>query len=265
MIEWVLILGVLMVAIFSRRHKTLTFSGMWAAIIVGVLIALGLGIGGLVLLAVFFGSSAFWGGRESDISNREAVTEKGGERDAWQVLANGGPAALCALFVWIWPEFSLMWTSAFVGSLAAATADTWATEIGSKSRQRPFHILTRKRVSRGVSGAVTSLGIAAAFAGSFLISAIAIMLWWSSLSGAHIWLMVFTAIGFLANLVDTLVGASLQVVYRCPVCGQFTERTTHCGVPSERVKGRSFVNNDFVNVTCTLAGAFLGAIVGTRF
>lgn len=45
-----------------------------------------------------------------------------------------------------------------LGALAAATADTWATEIGAFSPRNPRHILSFQEVTKGSSGGVTLLG-----------------------------------------------------------------------------------------------------------
>ena len=91
--------------------KWLTGRGAVAALAVGVATVWGFGWRGLMLLLAFFISGSL-------------LTEGGGQRTDRQVLANGGIAALAALAgSWI----------AFAGALAAATADTWASEIGRAS------------------------------------------------------------------------------------------------------------------------------------
>ncbi|ERN54815.1 DUF92 domain-containing protein [Alkalihalophilus marmarensis] len=250
-----LYIGVVLLAAAAYYLKKLTVSGAVAAVVVGWCIAFGLGFYGLMVLAIFFITSSMWsslwkGRKASD------VTEKGDRRDAWQVAANGGVAALMALFYGFNP--SPIWIFAFVSSLAAANADTWASEIGTLSRQRPLHILTWKRVEPGTSGAITALGSAAAFAGSFLISVFAILGWWSAYHNSHVLLIALTVVGFLGNIIDTLVGASFQVLYKCRECGIETEATEHCGSQTEYMSGLRWLNNDVVNIACTASGALLG-------
>jgi uncharacterized membrane protein len=61
---------------------------------------------------------------------------------------------------------------------------------------------------------------------------------------------------------DSLLGATLQAQYRCPVCRKITEKTSHCGqeiIPLER--GYRMINNDVVNFCNTVAGGLLGGLL----
>src|SRR6185503_19506702 len=95
----------------------------------------GLGWRGLLLLLAFFVSST--------------LLSKPTTRNAWQVLANGGVAALAAL--------AGSW-AAFAGALAAATSDTWASEIGRHSRSLPRLISNGTAVPAGTDGGITVRG-----------------------------------------------------------------------------------------------------------
>jgi len=140
------------------RAKALSPSGAIAACVVGGTI---FGLGGLAwatVLIAFFASSSFLSFfKASDSRKIEAsqTFEKGGRRDAAQVIANGGvAAALAALSIPLEGAALPHLFAGFVGALAAATADTWATEIGVLSKARPRMITTWKIVDAGTSGAV---------------------------------------------------------------------------------------------------------------
>src|SRR5512142_3414403 len=115
----------------------LTPTGVVAAAAVGAATTLGTGWRGLALLAVFFVSSS-------------ALTRGGGRRTASQVFANGGIAAVAALLSLL----GRAWLPAFAGALAAAAADTWATEIGSRSSATPRLVTSAGPGPPGPSGGV---------------------------------------------------------------------------------------------------------------
>ena len=128
--------------------KWLTGRGVVAALGVGVAVGWGLGWRGFVPLLAFFISGSLL---------TQLTGGEGGRRTAAQVLANGGVAAIAALLG--------AWTAA-LGSLAAATADTWATELGSFARRPPRLITTGQAVPAGTSGGITVLGTAGGVVGA---------------------------------------------------------------------------------------------------
>ena len=194
-------------------------------------------------LLVFFGTStglSRWRRRA-----KEALGyEKGGRRDAGQVLANGGVAAACLLLPLVVPAldphraFGLM-----LGALAAANADTWATEIGSALGAPTIDLRTGRAAAPGTSGAVSLPGTLAALAGAALVGCFA-----ENLTG---WGMV-TAAGLAGVLMDSGLGATVQAQWRDPARpGHWTEQAQ--GEPPAR--GRGWVGNDLVNLACTGLGA----------
>ena len=59
---------------------------------------------------------------------------------------------------------------------------------------------------------------------------------------------------------DSLLGATVQTIYTCPVCHKETEKRLHtCGTPTERLRGWAWLNNDLVNFSASLVGALVGA------
>ncbi|MGO4887170.1 DUF92 domain-containing protein [Anaerobacillus sp. MEB173] len=251
--------GVVLLAIIAYKRRSLTVSGALGACIVGSAIALGLGLNGLLLIGTFFLTSTYWSSykkkQKETIGN---IIEKGDERDIIQVLANGGIPAVIALGYYFLSTPPLI--AAFVGSLAAATADTWASEIGVLSKKKPFHIIRFQTVERGISGAVSLLGMGAALIGAGVISSLGTWLWWGAGEGFLVLVFLFTIAGFLGNIVDTILGGTLQVSYVCSVCSAETERKFHCNKKTVQFKGKSYMNNDQVNVLCSFTGALIGLI-----
>jgi uncharacterized protein (TIGR00297 family) len=199
--------------------------------------------GAATLLAFFVSSSALSRGQRH-------AQAKGARRDAWQVLANGGAATAC---------LALGSRGGFVASLAAAAADTWATEIGMRARHAPRLITTGRIVEPGTSGGVTALGLLASAAGALLVGAA-----WALTSSQPRALRLALVTGLCGSILDSLLGATLQALYRCPKCGALTEETVHktCGQRTQLVHGFEPVTNDVVNALATAAAAVLGARLG---
>lgn len=239
---------ILCVAYLAYKRKSLTLSGAIASFFVGIGIALGFGYKGLVVLGVFFVSSSMLSKYKSKTKQTmEEKTQKGSTRDQWQVMANGGIAAIAGIIYYFTKES--VWITVFAILLAAANSDTWASEVGSLSRKKPISVRTFKRTLTGTSGAVSVLGTTAAFAGSLLIALTANFLF----SLEPVLFYVILVFGFLGNIVDTLLGAFVQVEYKCPVCGRIVETNIECHTTLVKTKGFALFNNDMVNV---LSGFF---------
>ncbi|HEX8229394.1 MAG TPA: DUF92 domain-containing protein [Chloroflexia bacterium] len=251
------------------RARALSASGAVAACVVGGTV---FGFGGMsaaLLLITFFASSSLLSFfRAGDQAKKRAAEtfDKGGRRDAAQVLANGGVAALAVLLFYFFP--SAFFSGAFVGALAAATADTWATELGVLSKRRPRLITTGGLVQAGTSGAISLLGSAAALGGALFIGLVAGLLGRFPEGGyfpvGSIVAAVGTALigGAAGSMADSLMGATIQASYYCPACDKPTESKVHrCGTRTTLTRGLPWVNNDLVNLAATVTGALVGGAV----
>ena len=269
------LLGVTLAAVVAYgayRTRSLDRSGAIAAILVGSVI---FGAGGwqwAVLLLAFFISSSLLTRAHRD--RKRAVNQdyaKAGARDAGQVLANGGLPALFAVLHSFFPEQPWAWIG-FAASLAAATADTWATELGVLSHRKPRLITTFRLVEPGSSGGISLVGSLAALAGAALIGLLAVLFTFRlqasvfsrQLSPAiddwtlftDYWLLI-TVAGLLGSLFDSLLGATVQAMYWCPTDQKETERhPLHtCGTPTTLLRGWPWLGNDWVNLACASFGA----------
>jgi uncharacterized protein (TIGR00297 family) len=231
----VALVGAPLVGFLAWRVRALTLSGAIAAACVGFChLAFGGWLGAGALLAFFGTSTALskLGKRKKDALG----FEKSGQRDAWQVLANGGVAALCAV---------LGQPEAMLGALAAANADTWATEIGSLFGGKPRRITNFALAEPGESGAISFLGTLAAFTGATLIGAF----------GGVAWLTV-TLGGFLGALADSLLGATVQAQWWDEQKKRWSE------IPQENpARGVNWLRNDTVNILATIIGAATAALL----
>jgi len=211
----------------------LTRGGVAAAACVGGAVVWGLGWGGLIPLFAFLLSGSLLSSRGSTHT---------GPRTARQVLANGGVAAAAAL-AHNWP--------ATAGAIAAAAADTWATEIGARARNQPVLITTGRRVSPGTSGGITALGTAGGLAGALLMAMLAALVA-AELRWRGVW--VVSVAGAAGMFADSLLGATLQARYACPQCGRVMEHAGRCHAPVQLIRGWRWLDNDAVNVIGSLAG-----------
>jgi uncharacterized protein (TIGR00297 family) len=233
------------------RAGMLTTGGAIAAACLGSAAALA-GLDWMLLLLTFFLTSVLLGrfGRETKRRRSADVIEKAGPRDAAQVLANGAlfgaAAAITAM-----GRGSAILSAAALGSLAAATADTWGTEIGMLSPTAPRSILTWAPLEPGMSGGVSMQGLVATVLGAVLLGGAAWLFRWP----------ITTAVaavvgGIVGAMTDSVLGATLQQRRRSLRTGRMTERTTDSdGTPTVVAGGLAWLDNDGVNFAATLAGA----------
>lgn len=241
----------------ARRARMLSHSGSVAAIAVGT-VALLAGWSWTGALLTFFVSSSLLSRWRRAVKERatSSIVEKGGERDAWQVAANGGVFALSALGAILWP--SPAWALGGLGALGAATADTWATEVGTAIGGVPRAILSGRAVPAGTSGAVTLAGSIAMVVGALFLGTAS----WQLGFGKEVLLPVVAG-GVTGAVVDTILGATVQERRWCDRCRVATERHIHdCGTATSRRRGWRGMDNDVVNLTSCVAGAAMAVLCG---
>jgi uncharacterized protein (TIGR00297 family) len=199
------------VAFVARRRDALTGSGAWAAALVGTVLVLA-GWPWLALVGVFFITSSVLTRLEPPRAGGARSNDRAGRR--WQqVAANGGIAAIVAAVYALtgWPQaFGVA-----SGAIAAATADTWATEVGRWSRTPPRLITTGAPVAPGVSGGVTLAGAVGSVAGAFLVAMFALVLNGTSHAGPGslsrvAWSGWIAVAGITGSLLDSLLGATIE-------------------------------------------------------
>jgi uncharacterized protein (TIGR00297 family) len=258
----------LLIGVMGYRRGALSGSGVLGAVLTGTLI---FGLGGwewgLLLVAFFVSSSvlSFYQARE-----KEGLAEKfakGHRRDLGQALANAGVAALLAILHALHPHPA--WFSACAGAMAAVNADTWATELGVLSPRLPRLITTGRRVEVGTSGGVTWMGTGASLGGALFIGLLGGLgelvtrQDWGYVGGL---VLAATAGGLLGSLFDSLLGATVQAIYWCDNCQKETERQVHrCGTETRRLKGWSWLGNDWVNLLASAFGALVAVGIGSWF
>ena len=262
---WLALFASLIVSLVAHLSRALTLTGALAATLVASAVLIGTGwAGGAVLLTFFLGGTLV--SRLNPDPSRERFDAKGSRRDAAQVLANGGPAALGAVIASCFSLPPAPCTLHQVGiglltaSLGAAAADTWATSLGARSRRLPRLITTGRPVPAGTSGALSWVGTVGALLGAGTVGLAAALAFHSM----ALWPFA-VALGMGGMLVDSLLGAAVQARFTCPTCRIPCERPVHrCGTPAVHVQGWQWCSNDVVNALATTLAGVAGGLLYSR-
>jgi uncharacterized protein (TIGR00297 family) len=150
----------------------LTIDGARAATVLGLVTY---GFGGLemaILIVLFFFSSNIvgipFGKRVNALSHASSSSRRTGSQ-VW------GNAFWVAIFTIIWFVLKAdMFFIAAIGAIATASADTWATEVGTRFRTKAYLITNRKEVEIGTDGAISFPGTIAAILGALFIAGLAL-------------------------------------------------------------------------------------------
>jgi uncharacterized protein (TIGR00297 family) len=218
--------------VLAYRAKIADVSALLSAALLGVLIIVFSGLSWFLLLLTFFilggGFTKYKYAYKESIGIAQA---KDGIRSYENVFSNSTAALALAVAYGVFPEHSLPIIYAYMGTVATATGDTLASEIGTTARGRPRMITTLKLSEPGVDGAVSLLGELAAIFGSAVIGILAYLLGISD--NLLLAVLIATAGGFFGTNMDSLLGATLQK--------------------------RGLLSNSGVNFVATFAGAGISA------
>ena len=198
-----LILLLTVIVIASILTQKLTVKGAMTGAGIATLIFSGAGYTGLGMLAAFFilGTlSTAWGKKEK--LQFKAKGDQSGKRNAGQVLANGGVAAIMGLLIYFIPAKTELLRLMIAGSLASAMADTLSSELGMIYGRRFYNIISWKRDTRGLDGVISLEGTLIGIVGSIIISIIyAVGFGWDNK------ILIVIIAGTIGNLADSVLGA----------------------------------------------------------
>ena len=251
------ILGIL-IGLFSYLFNFLSLSGSIATFLLAVIVY---GIGGwlwtMPILMFFIASSLLSKYGKAKKKKLELIFDKSSKRDSGQVAANGGLAGIIIIIWYCFPEQEQFYPL-YLASIAAVTADTWGTEIGTLLKGKPRSIITLRPVDVGTSGGVSLAGFIGGAAGAALIAASAAIFDSAMITWTIAAKLVLS--GVIGSVVDSILGATVQAQYTTPE-GGITERISVNGVPTTLVRGFHWMNNDLVNLCCGLSGALVAYLL----
>jgi len=216
-----------------------------------------------IVLLVFLIVSSYVTHYKYEVKRRKGFAqEKGGARGWPNVAANGLVAGVLVLLTPLFQRGPML--AAFLGAVATASADTLATEIGLLNPTDPRLITDLRRVvPAGTSGGISVLGEFATLFGALVIGITAGLL---GITGNPGWsssvLIGTTMIAGLAGCsLDSVIGATIQGIYKCRICNKITENRRHCRSPSVPLRGYKVIDNNVVNLIATIVGATVAVLL----
>ncbi|WP_048130847.1 TIGR00297 family protein [Methanolacinia petrolearia] len=213
----------------AYRMKAADRSGLFSGALMGLLIIVFSNVTWFLLMLSFFILGTAFTKYKYEIKKREGVAEsRGGVRGFTNVFANGLVALCGAVLYGIYGDLAFL--ALYVGSIAAATADTTASELGMLGKQ-PFLITTLQPVPKGTDGGVTIMGEVLAILAALIIGIVAFAL----RIGPPEIIPVAVIAGFVGTNVDSLVGATLE--------------------------RKKIIGNSGTNMFCTIAGGVAGMLL----
>ena len=211
---------IVVIGLITYWRKALDLFGSLFMIIMGIVIIFTAGANWLILIFLFLilglVSTKYKHQYKKDIGVYE------GTRTLKNVISNGIVPFIMAAF----GNYG-----GFIGSIATATADTLASEIGVTVQ--PRLITTFKKVPPGTDGGISVVGTAAGIIGAGIIGVAAYLLGISP--DPFVTLKISIIAGTVGCFVDSILGAVLE--------------------------RRNYISNEYVNLIATITGAALGIIM----
>src|SRR3954452_11012766 len=123
--------------------KKLTIAAALTGGVLGVLVFAGAGFTGIAMVAVFFLFGTIATSWKKGYKERVGLSGiNSSKRNAGQVIANAGVAAICGLLCYFFQQYTLLFRLMMAASLSSAIADTLSSEMGNVYGKRFYNILT---------------------------------------------------------------------------------------------------------------------------
>ncbi|MBC7117688.1 TIGR00297 family protein [Methanothermobacter tenebrarum] len=223
--NWIYIIICILIGFLTYNRCALDFWGSLLMVIMGFLIIVAAGFNWLILIFIFLILSLLATKYKKNYKKSMKLYE--GRRNARNVISNG-------IIPFIMASFSYYdgFLGGFIGSVATATADTLASEIGVLQTPRLITDLTRE-VKPGTDGGVSLLGTAAGIIGAGIIGLSAYFL--NICPNPLISVKIAVIAGTIGCFMDSILGALFE--------------------------RKNYINNEQVNLLATVTGAAAGIIL----
>ena len=176
-----------------------------------------------------------------------------------QILINGGLGTLFVVLYGCTADVRHLLLS--IIAIGGCFVDSVASDVGAFSKVQAYDYLKKTPVSNGLSGGVTPLGSGAALAASLLIG----LYTYCFVTPRLLLCLLVAAMCMLQTTVDTLLGSLVQVKYRCPACGQISEKKTHCNTATTYHSGICRIDNNAVNALSSLITTLVACLLILAF
>jgi TIGR00297 family protein len=218
-LEYVILLVIVGLLIYIKG--ALDLLGSIFMIVMGIIIIFTAGVNWLLLIFAFLILGLVFTKYKHEYKKGMGIYE--GTRSVKNVISNGIVPFVMAAF----GNYA-----GFIGSIAVATSDTLASEIGVVDKN-PRLITTFKKVPPGTDGGISPLGTAAGIVGAGIIGIIAYLLGISADPFTALKIAVIS--GTFGCFIDSILGAVLE--------------------------SRNYLTNEHVNLLATVSGAILGILI----
>lgn len=265
-----------LIAFRAHRKNSLSTSGALAGFFV---LSLHIFVGfrfAAMIFAFFFTSSALTKKGQDTKRLIDPEFKQGGQRNWIQVLANSGIASVLIVALWVLTEGkdqcmnskdSALITALIggvIGHYCCCNGDTWSSELGVLSNDRPRLITTFKPVRKGTNGGVTKTGLLAAAAGGSVIGVSYVLLELLTIRCGSdrilkqlLVIPLTTVAGLCGSIIDSLLGATLQFSGFCSIRQKVVGNP---GPTVKRISGLSILDNNAVNFVSILLTTILTSI-----
>ncbi len=226
-----IVLGaIVLTAILGFISKKIDFNGAITGSVLAMIIFFGAGLESLIALLIFFVLGSYASSWKKDIKKQFSLTQENeGKRGIANALANGGTAVLLSIIAILATDYQHIISMMIIASFATACSDTLSSELGNIYGKKYFNIVTLKSSIRGLDGAISKQGLWFGVLGS-----LAVELSTFAFQKDYKLIFILTVSGFLGNIIDSVLGATLQ--------------------------RRRYLNNHHVNFLATLTGSLFSLL-----